>query len=730
MAPEKHSADVRSADDRRSYVEIRRSFVASASVGALVAFVVFVVLLQGGRDGLLGRDLLGNFYDGQARSIVNGHLDVPADVPGFEGFVIDGRTYIYQGLAPVIPRLPIAEITELHGRLTGLSMIFAQLMTLAYIVVAAWRTRLSVRGLVPMTRYERLVAPVAIFGVSTGLIAFLASRAWVYHEASAWGVALTLGGLVHLAIWLDGRSGEAADDPKTPGMCRQPLLHVSVATLFAGLAFNSRSSVGVGPLLALGICAGVLTFEILRRRSSSQMRSSLAALLIIGIGSGMLVGFYGAINYARFGTLISVPLDRQRLVQMDPLRTKALDANGGSLFGLAYTPSVLTQLLRPDAVESRSVFPYVGFPSERPSVVGSVVFAERDFSTSIPNSAPLGFVAGLIGIVVVVIPSRFAAESERLRRLRIPVIGAFLSGAPILVFGYMAQRYMLDFYPFVVLSALVGLNAGARWLLDDAVSSHASPLSRRRVVAGVGITALALAGAWVTSSVTLQYQREIAPGLTSVNRPGWLADQLRFPGRFDLNRVRGANDLPTGQTDRSADGRRRPRPIGQPAVIGRCNALYRWSGHDWLLIESTGLKSDQPTGFTVTVRSDGGNLNHSNLRLIERTPAGSDDVEAIELVDLSGAVGLRATYDPTPSQTVLDKELPTGFEFRFDVTEDPRHGELLIRPHGVQRELLSTFSTTASGGWRVPTDLPEGASVELETLSTPLCDRLMSVTGS
>ncbi|MEI2637876.1 MAG: hypothetical protein V9F03_02580 [Microthrixaceae bacterium] len=100
------------------------------------------------------------------------------------------------------------------------------------------------------------------------------------------------------------------------------------------------------------------------------------------------------------------------------------------------------------------------------------------------------------------------------------------------------------------------------------------------------------------------------------------------------------------------------------------------------------------------------------------------------MVDLSGAVGLRATYDPTPSQTVLDKELPTGFEFRFDVTEDPRHGELLIRPHGVQRELLSTFSTTASGGWRVPTDLPEGASVELETLSTPLCDRLMSVTGS
>ena len=43
---------------------------------------------------------------------VRGHLDVPADVVAIEGFVVDGETHLYYGLAPALARLPIAAVTD------------------------------------------------------------------------------------------------------------------------------------------------------------------------------------------------------------------------------------------------------------------------------------------------------------------------------------------------------------------------------------------------------------------------------------------------------------------------------------------------------------------------------------------------------------------------------------------------------------------------------------------
>ena len=206
--------------------------------------MVFTVVLQSGRDGLFGSDLLGNFYDGQARAILDGRLDVPPYVPGFEGFVVDGRTYIYQGLTPVIPRLGVQALTDsFDGRLTGVSMLIAQSIMISYVVAAAWRARRSICGLSEVRPVEQALIAISIFGIASGLVGFIASRAWVYHEAIAWGVAMSVASLVHLEILIDWiRRGHQREAPV------RPMLHASLSTLFAGLAFNSRSSVGLGPL--------------------------------------------------------------------------------------------------------------------------------------------------------------------------------------------------------------------------------------------------------------------------------------------------------------------------------------------------------------------------------------------------------------------------------------------------------------------------------------------------
>ena len=49
-----------------------------------------------------------DFYDEQARSFLRAHLSVRPQVAGIEGFLIDGRTYLYYGPFLAIVRLPFA----------------------------------------------------------------------------------------------------------------------------------------------------------------------------------------------------------------------------------------------------------------------------------------------------------------------------------------------------------------------------------------------------------------------------------------------------------------------------------------------------------------------------------------------------------------------------------------------------------------------------------------------
>ena len=67
--------------------------------------------------------LFSTFYDLQARAFLDGHVDLPTGSLGIEGFVHDGKTYMYFPPLPAILRLPVLLTThEYDGRLTLLSM--------------------------------------------------------------------------------------------------------------------------------------------------------------------------------------------------------------------------------------------------------------------------------------------------------------------------------------------------------------------------------------------------------------------------------------------------------------------------------------------------------------------------------------------------------------------------------------------------------------------------------
>ncbi len=479
--------------------DVRRRFLLAAGLGAALATVVFVLVLQSGRSGLLDHDLLGNFYDGQARALLDGHIDVDPDIPGFEGFRIGEKTYIYQGIAPTLVRIPLLAVTDrFDGRLTGVSMILGFVVTMASVVAAGWLLRRIVRGDAPLGRLEAACTTVATFGIGGGSLLFLASKAWVYHEALVWGSASCLASLTFLMYWLDGRRGRSG----AAGGAGRGLATLVPAVVLAGVTINTRTSIGLAPIAALGLISlCLLVAWVLPRHSPkverisgwSPARSTTApalSLAVVVVGVLLSMVLYAAVNQARFGSAFSVPLDRQALVANDVARQEALAANDNSLFGLQYAPSVLAQVVRPDAIGLRSAFPYLGFPSTRPAVLGDAVFAELDWSASLPASQPMLLLAGLFGIVVLVVPRRGLGRAvrradetgdptdptERIAAMRIPVLGAAIGGSVVVVFGYIAQRYLTDLFPVAVLTGLVGLTALAgRAAADTAAPDTAAP---------------------------------------------------------------------------------------------------------------------------------------------------------------------------------------------------------------------------------------------------------------
>src|ERR1700712_4254968 len=64
-----------------------------------------------------------DFYDAQAHAFLGLHLDVAASIPGPEGFLIGGRTYLYYGPFLALVRLPVAVFGHwADGRLVRLSL--------------------------------------------------------------------------------------------------------------------------------------------------------------------------------------------------------------------------------------------------------------------------------------------------------------------------------------------------------------------------------------------------------------------------------------------------------------------------------------------------------------------------------------------------------------------------------------------------------------------------------
>ena len=290
---------------------------------------------------------------------------------------------------PALLRMPVLAVTDrFDGRLTTLSMLLAAVV----LAVASFRLLCSLRGLVrgtsPVGRHEPLATGLASVVVLVAPPFFLASQAVVHHEATLWGIALTVAAFDAVVRWQ-----------------RRPTVRgLVVPSLLVLAAVLTRQSLGQGPLVALGLSGLVVAFTRARRarpdaRGGRRGRGRCATRSC-GPAASRLVPFAVAVavNHAKFGTLLSPPSDKHNFSQYSAHRVGVLEANDGSLFGWQFVPSTLKQYFRPDGIDVRLDMPWIDFPRLGPSAVGETVFDKLDWTSSLPASAPALTVLTLVAL--------------------------------------------------------------------------------------------------------------------------------------------------------------------------------------------------------------------------------------------------------------------------------------------------------------------------------------------
>src|SRR5437899_2326495 len=320
-------------------------------------------------------------------------------------------------------------------------MLLAFAVLLGFSGRIAWQARNVVRGRGPIGWRTLLAAGSFVFLTGCGSTAlFLGSQVIVHHEAVLWGIAWSVAALSFVvAHLLYGRTSS--------------LVWASVT---ATLAMMSRPSVGLGPVVALGLLIAVRLFRRVadwRNRGRADARSTQAGLTRwlgasaeaargslwqVTVATAVPVASYMYVNYAKFGTLLRVPYDKQDvLYRVAHARRAALAATGNSLFGLDYVPTNLVQYFRPDAIGFRGLFPWVTFPGH-PHIFGGVVFDNVESTVSIPIMSAALFVLAVAGVV---------AAIKVTAVYRIPLLAAALASMGVLAIADLLQRSVGDFVP-------------------------------------------------------------------------------------------------------------------------------------------------------------------------------------------------------------------------------------------------------------------------------------------
>ena len=339
-------------------------------------------------------------------------------------------------------------------------------------------------------------------------------------------------------------------------------------------AVLSRPSVGFAPTVALGVLA-VLAFVVPgwprapHARWRAPMRERLSAVPI-AVTAVVPVVIYCAVNYVKFSSLTSVPWNDQLFTRLNANRRLVLAQNGGSLFSIRYVPTMVVQYLRPDTLRFTHSFPFLDFAKGLPTVLFGVRLDTNDLTSSITATMPLFCVLAIVAGVWML---RRRVEAARTWPFVPAIAGAAVGIVPTLLLCAVADRYVADFVPFLVVPAGLGLQLLLRRLPGWRAHAGVS------VACAGGLVALFVFGVWANVALAVSYQNlqrfETRPSKASIVGFDRLVVNRELLSLSDLDDPAGPNLVAVGLARRRRfrfPGRARLR---QPAVCETPSRSWR-----------------------------------------------------------------------------------------------------------------------------------------------------------
>jgi hypothetical protein len=428
-----------------------------------ICTIAFVWLITDGSFALIYRERFGDFYDFQARSLLAGRLDVPPAVLSGEGFYFGGKCYGYFGICPAVLRLPFVALGIGFGKLSRalMTIYFMGALLASYRIFTQLRAVLDRQSKPPSCTATLLL--IVNVGAGSTLL-FLASRAFVYHEAILAGAAFALGSTYFTLRYLLRPCFRSAAGALVLGVC----------------AVHCRPTSGLFALSFLAACSLITmpgTWQSLKRAAITNL--AVALLSTIGFLS------FNGISYLKFHTFDAMPLryniqflenpDRISRINGGELHAGNIRSNADAYFG------TFTGIFTPQ-------FPYIQNKGVAIDKYPGTRYDMNEPILGIPYCMPGLALLSLMGVGL-------AFTQQYFRRVLIALAMAFVPMALVLFMAVVSsQRYTGDFVPALVIAASIGLAL--------------SETRTWRLWLQISALPFALASVFVTFALALRYQGE------------------------------------------------------------------------------------------------------------------------------------------------------------------------------------------------------------------------------
>ena len=450
-------------------------------LSAALCSILFANLITGGTYELIYPDSYGDFFDYQALALLDGRLDVPESAISGEALIVDGKYYGYFGITPSILRLPLLVFGGQVGVWSRMLMLLAYAISLtaSYLLLREAMCWWHGKSVSP----PALLVVLYTTGVGLGsTLLFLASRAYVYHEAIIWGVAFALLASVCALRYLRGE--------------KQKVWSV-LGVLCATLALHARPPAGLFGVSCV-VLAALIHFSRCCRSTEQERRQSLTWHASIILSCVVFALSVFGVAYLKFKTWELMPLrygvqytpERIAWIEGRVLRESNIPFNVHAYL-LDFNAHIEPQFpyLRVDRLKRSEFMPH--FPAAR--------LDTTEHTLAIPYSMPFLCACFLSGIAFVV---------QRRKQVVFPIVILLVAGIPQVVLSFcfiaLSQRYTGDFVPLLISVSAFGF-----------VGLSSIGAKKWQCILGFLSASLVFVSAVVTGLITLEYQGAEVWGVSS-----------------------------------------------------------------------------------------------------------------------------------------------------------------------------------------------------------------------